>query len=51
MDRFVRRKNVEHYRQLLELGQLDEAHRQTILKLLAEEEAKQREADAAKPSN
>jgi hypothetical protein len=40
MERFVHRKNVEHYRQLLKSGQLDDTQRQIILKLLAEEEAK-----------
>ncbi len=38
--RFVRRENVKHYRQLLETV-TDEAERQTILDLLAEELAKQ----------
>jgi hypothetical protein len=41
--RFIRRENVKHYRQLL--GQTtDEAERQRIMKLLAEEEKKQRDA-------
>jgi hypothetical protein len=40
MDRFIRRKNQEHYRQLLEQGQLDEAQQQMVLNLLAEEEDK-----------
>jgi hypothetical protein len=39
MDRFIHRKNLEHYRQLREQGQLDEAQRQMVLKLLAKEEA------------
>ncbi len=41
--RFVRRENVKHYRQLLET---DEAERQRILDLLAEELAKQIAAGA-----
>jgi hypothetical protein len=36
--RFVRRENVKHYRHLLET-ETDEAERQKILKLLAEEAA------------
>jgi hypothetical protein len=41
--RFVRRENVKHYRQLL--GTItDEAERQKILRLLAEEQEKQRAA-------
>ncbi len=39
MDRTVARLNIEHYRKLL-AGSLDETQRQTILRLLAEEEAK-----------
>ena len=39
-DEFVHRKNLEHYRKLLaELK--DEAQRQTLMKLLADEEAKE----------
>lgn len=41
--RFVRRENVKHYRLLLEKV-TDEAERQRILKLLAEEQKKQRDA-------
>jgi hypothetical protein len=41
--RFIRRENVKHYRQLLEQT-TDETERQRILKLLAEEEKKQRDA-------
>jgi hypothetical protein len=42
--RFIRRDNVKHYRQLLETL-MDEAERQKILKLLAEEAKKQKAAD------
>jgi ribosomal protein L22 len=41
--RFIRRENVKHYRQLLEQT-TDEDERQRIMKLLAEEEKKQRDA-------
>ena len=47
--RFIRRKNVKHYRQLLERTTND-AERQRIMKLLAEEEKKQRDADDKKPA-
>ena len=43
MDRFVRRENVKHYRDLLSAAKT-EAEREPILKLLAEEQQKQREA-------
>ena len=43
MDRFIRRENVRHYRELLKTAK-DEAERQRILKLLAEEEQKQKDA-------
>ena len=39
MDRSVARLNVEHYRKLL-ANESDETRRQTIMRLLAEEEAK-----------
>jgi hypothetical protein len=39
MNRTVARLNIEHYRKLL-AGEMDDAKRQTILRLLAEEEAK-----------
>ncbi len=39
MDRTVARLNVEHYRRLL-ASEADESRRKTLLKLLAEEEAK-----------
>ena len=40
---FIRRENVKHYRLLLDTV-TDEAERQKILKLLAEEQQKQRDA-------
>ena len=43
MDRFIRRENVRHYRELLTTAK-DEAERQRILKLLAEEQQKQKDA-------
>jgi hypothetical protein len=39
MDRSVARLNIEHYRKLL-AQETDETRRQTIMRLLAEEEAK-----------
>ena len=39
MDRTVARLNIEHYRRLL-ARETDELRRQTIMRLLAEEEAK-----------
>ena len=42
MDRFIRRENVKHYLKLLEI-ETDEAERQRLLKLLAEERQKQKE--------
>jgi hypothetical protein len=39
-DSFVVHQTIEHYRDLLESGELDEARRRTIERLLAEEEAK-----------
>ena len=43
MERFVRRENVKHYHELLKTVK-DEAERQQILKLLAEELQKQKDA-------
>jgi hypothetical protein len=43
MDRFVRSQNVERYRRLLERV-TDESDRQQIVKLLAEERTKQKDA-------
>lgn len=40
MERFIRRKNIEHYRKLL-AETTDEAQRQQLLKLLAEEECRE----------
>ena len=42
MERFVRRENVKHYKELLKTVK-DEAERQRILKLLAEEVQKQKD--------
>lgn len=39
MDRSVARLNIEHYRKLL-ATETDETRRQTLVRLLAEEEAK-----------
>jgi hypothetical protein len=47
MDQFVRRQNVERYRRLLK-SVAEEPERQRILKLLAQERQKQK--DAADPS-
>jgi hypothetical protein len=47
MERAVARLNVEHYRRLL-ADETDEARRQTILRLLAEEETKLAEQDPPK---
>ena len=44
MDQFVRSQNVAHYRRLLERV-TEESDRQTIIKLLAEEQHKQKAAD------
>lgn len=43
VDRFVRQQNIAKYKQLLETA-LDEAERQRISKILAEEEQKQKDA-------
>ena len=43
MDRFIRRENVKHFRELLKIAK-DDAERQKIQKLLAEELRKQRDA-------
>jgi hypothetical protein len=43
MERFVRRENVKHFRELLKTAKT-EAERQQILKLLAEEQQKQKDA-------
>jgi hypothetical protein len=48
VDRFIRRENIKHYRELLKTVK-DEAERQRILKLLAEEQQKQKdEGDSTK---
>jgi hypothetical protein len=43
IDRFIRRQNVERYRRLLESTE-DETQRRLVLKLLAEEQQKQKDA-------
>jgi bacterioferritin (cytochrome b1) len=43
MDRFIRRQNLEHYRELLKTV-TDPVQRDTIEKLIAEEEEKQKNA-------
>jgi hypothetical protein len=48
MDRFIRRENVRHYRELLKTV-TSETERQRILKLLAEEHQKQKDAGTRKP--
>ena len=53
MDRFIAEHNIEHFKSLL-ATELDEAGRQCILRLLAEEEGKlrsigQKEACALRP--
>ena len=39
MDRFVKQENIRHYRRMLE-NTKDDAERQRIVKLLADEEAR-----------
>ncbi len=43
MERFIRRQNLEHYRELLKTA-TDPAQRNMIEKLIAEEEEKQKSA-------
>ena len=43
MERFIRGQNVELYRRILERV-TEQSHRQTILKLLDEEQQKQKDA-------
>ena len=43
MERFVRSENIKHYRGLLKTVK-DEAERQKILKLLTEEQQRQKDA-------
>jgi hypothetical protein len=43
LDRFVRRANINHFQDLLKLAS-DETERARLMKLLAEEEKKQRDA-------
>jgi hypothetical protein len=40
MDQTISRLNIEHFRRLLDANEIDETKRQTVLRLLAEEEAK-----------
>jgi hypothetical protein len=53
MDRFIHNENVAHYRKLIALGEgdpsRDEARHQMLLRLLAEEEAKDKEPPAELP--
>jgi hypothetical protein len=49
VDRTVAHMNVEHYRRLL-AGETDEARRQVLLRLLAEEEAKINDGKTAGPA-
>jgi hypothetical protein len=44
MDRFIRRENVKHYRELLKTTAKTDAARQQIQNLLDEEEQKQKRA-------
>ena len=48
MERTIARLNIEHYRKLL-TQEMDEAKRQTILRLLAEERAKLSSLEANPP--
>jgi hypothetical protein len=49
MEKFIHRQNLEHYRKLL-AETTDEVKRQTLRKLLAEEEAKDRVAPEKPPA-
>ena len=42
MDRFIRRENVKHFRELLKNAK-DDAERERLQKLLADEQQKQRD--------
>jgi hypothetical protein len=46
MDRFVARLNIKHHQELLK-KETDEAKRQLLLKLIAEEELKLKSAETA----
>jgi hypothetical protein len=55
MDRTIARLNIDHYRQMLR-DEMDETKRSTIVRLLAEEEAKlaalgDKSASEGKPRN
>jgi hypothetical protein len=49
MEKFIHRQNLEHYRKLL-AETTDEVKRQTLLKLLTEEEAKDRPSKPRPPA-
>lgn len=53
MQRFIRQENILRYRRLIALGEgnpgRDEGRHQMLIRLLAEEEAKDRAADGASP--
>jgi len=49
MERFIHNANIRHYRRLLE-QETDEGKRETIRKLLAEEEAKEITSAPRKPA-
>jgi ferritin-like metal-binding protein YciE len=53
MQRFIHTENIARYRRLIALGETnpgrDEARHQMLIRLLAEEEAKDRAADSALP--
>jgi len=48
VERFIRRHNIEHYRNLLKQTS-DEAQRKVLEKLLAEEEAKETASSSRDP--
>jgi hypothetical protein len=50
VDRSVAHLNIEHYRRLL-AEEIDETRRQTLLRLLAEEEAKIAKAPSPEPKS
>jgi hypothetical protein len=53
MQRFIRKENISRYRRLIALGEAhpdrDEARHQMLIRLLTEEEAKDRAADSTLP--
>jgi hypothetical protein len=50
MERFIKRKNIEHYREMLETT-TDPARRRVIEKLLCEEEYKLRKVEEDRKKN